>query len=399
MQSLTSLLGGGGRYSRFEKLTGSGLWVPPAGAQLLHVAMAGAGAGAGTFGVGALNLGQNLPNYAYIGPGGGGGGYLEFDYPVLDRASIAYSVGVGGDGATCTVASGNTTSTGTSAANAITASNFDGTWKVPASMVTTLQAASCPVSLQASAAAAVGVNTITFNADPAALGVLAGWSVLTGYSGTALGVIQSISGNTITLVSNLTTAVTSGSRLYMNPPASCPAQIYIPSTGHIFGHVAIASATSVVALNIPTAPTANDLFSGIDAIASTVRYAGDSGGATTFGEYTAGGGFSSGSGGLFTVPGLPTIQLQSSSNFPYQISGTAVGGSAAGTMASTYQASTSGGRAGGGFMSAAFGVGAPGSNGSDGGPGCGGAMCLSTNSADPAPVGGKGGDGLLIILY
>jgi hypothetical protein len=71
MQSLTSLLGGGGRYSRFEKLAGSGLWVPPAGAQLLHVAMAGAGAGAGTFGVGALAVGQTLPNYGYITTGGG----------------------------------------------------------------------------------------------------------------------------------------------------------------------------------------------------------------------------------------------------------------------------------------------------------------------------------------
>jgi hypothetical protein len=399
MQSLTSLFGGGGRYSQFEKLTGSGLWVPPAGVQLVHVALVGAGGGGGTFGVGYSSTGQALPNYSYVSPGGGGGGYLEFDYPVLDRASIAYSAGVGGDGATCVVTSGKTTSAGSSTANAITASYFDATWKVPASMVTALQAAGCPVVLSVSADSAVGANTITLNADPAALGVLAGWAVSTGFGSATLGTIQSISGNTITLTGTLASAVSSGTKLYMYPTGACVVQFYVPSTGHVFGHVAITSVTSVIALCIVTAPTASDLASALNVTISAARYTGSNGGDTTFGEYSAKGGYGSGSGGTVAVPGLQAISLQSTSNFPYQTSGAALAGNSAGSLTSTYPSSTSGGRAGGGFMSAGFSVGVPGSNGSDGGPGCGGASCLPTNSADPVPVGGRGGDGLLVILY
>jgi hypothetical protein len=181
--------------------------------------------------------------------------------------------------------------------------------------------------------------------------------------------------------------------------AGIMAQFYEPSTGHVFGHIAIASATNLIALSIPAAPASGDKSSGLDVIASIAHYVGDNGGATTFGEYTAGGGSGSGAGGTAGVPGLQVMTFQSSSNFPYQTSGAALAGNGTGALVSTYPASTSGGRAGGGFMSAGFGVGVPGSNGSDGGPGCGGAASLPTNSADPVPVGGKGGDGLLIILY
>jgi hypothetical protein len=398
MQSLTSLWGGAGRYSRFEKLTGSGLWVPPAGVQLAHVTLVGAGGGGGVLGVGYSSIGATFPNYGYI-YSGGGGAYLEFDYPVLDRTSIAYSVGAGGAGATSVVASGKTTGYGSSSANAITTTNFDAIWKVPSSMVTALLAAGCPVVLSVSADSAVGANAITLSADPAALGVLAGWGVSTGYWGTAVGTIQSISGNTITLTGTLAAAVSAGGKLYMFPQSASVVQLYVPSTSHVFGHVAITSATSLIALNIATAPVSGDISSGLDVIVSTARYTGGSGGATTFGEYTANGGSGSGAGGTAGVPGLQVMTFQSSSNFPYQTSGAALAGGNVNALVSTYPASTAGGRAGGGLMSAAFGVGVPGSNGGDGGPGCGGAASLPANSATPVPVGGKGGDGLLVILY
>jgi hypothetical protein len=187
----------------------------------------------------------------------------------------------------------------------------------------------------------------------------------------------------------------------MFPPGypSTGVQIYVPSTGHVYGCIAIRSASGLIAYSLAAAPSAADLATSLSIIVSTTPYRGANGGATTFGEYSAGGGFGTATGGTFVVPGLPAISLQSSGNFPYQTSGTAVAGSSGSTDTNYCPSTTSGGRAGGGFMSAAYGVGAPGSNGSDGGPGSGGAAGLPTDSATPTPAGGKGGDGLLVILY
>ena len=399
MQSLTSLLGGSGRYSQFVKLAGSGLWVPPSGVQLAHVAMAGAGGGGGVLGVGNPGIGLNLVNGGTL-CSGGGGGYLEFDYPILGRASIAYSIGVGGAGAVGTVASGNTTGSGSSTANVINSSYYDAVWPVPSSMVTALQAAGVPVVLQLSASSASGSTTITFNASPATFGVAAGWSVGTSYRGGSVGTIASISGNTVTLTGTLSAQINSGSKLCMYSSVNAPGQLYIPSTGYLVGNLAILSSTAVVAFYLysTAAPAAGSLVSGLSIVVSTPDYTGSNGTATTFGEYSAGGGYGSQSGGTVIAPGLQSVSLSSSSNFPYQTSGAALPGSA-GASTSYYSSTNPGGRGGGGFMSAAYGVGAAGSGGSDGGPGGGGSSSAPTNSATPPPVGGKGGDGLLVILY
>jgi hypothetical protein len=367
--------------------------------QLIHVALVGAGAGGGALGVGGV-IGQTLLNYGML-YSGGGGAYLELDYPILDRSSISYSIGKGGAGAASTVVTGTTNGQGGSVANAINSGSYDATWPVPSSVVAALQAARAPVSLLATSASATGANTITFNAAPADFGVVAGWAVGTLYeNATPLGTIQSISGNTITLTGTLSTAVAVNNRLCMYAPTPyMPLQLYVPSTNYVIGRIAIGSATSLIANSIAAAPGAGNLVTGLGIVVSTALFAGANGGATTFGEYSAGGGYGSGAaGGAFVVPGLPAISLQSAGYFPYQTSGTAVTGGA-GTNTSSYQATSSGGRAGGGFMSAAFGVGAAGVNGGDGGPGCGGAASLPTNSATPVPAGGKGGDGLLVILY
>lgn len=75
-------------------LTGSGVWVVPAGVTRLRVTLAGGGGAGGdsTYHEGGIDGNDALG----IGGDGGRGGYLQQYYSVIPNQQLAYSVGLGG---------------------------------------------------------------------------------------------------------------------------------------------------------------------------------------------------------------------------------------------------------------------------------------------------------------
>ena len=396
MQSLTALMGGGGRFSHFVQLTGSGVWTVPPGVQMVRALMAAGGSGGTSVCVSGASPCQS----------GGSSAYAEVDYPVLGQASIPFSVGAGSAGVQTSVYTG-TLSSCSSVVNPYLSSYNDWTLTVPSALISGLPAGT-PVMLKTTAGAGNGTATMTFASTPG-FGIAVGWTVyVEGDSATR--VIQSIAGGVVTLTTNIAGTVSAGvNRVFFAPPTTLSSAqqfgIYIASLPYVaigsasylsnYNGALIASSTTLLVFRVVN--TQATPANGAALVLSTVPLFPVCGGNTTFGNLIVYGGTPAASSkalgtpnGSFTLPQLSSTSYEALLGGFVFIPGVDGTYSGAGAACGVPIGSLVGAGAGGVSANPVAG---------NGGPGAGGGAPAATNVSSPAPCGGNGGSGLLYLLY